>query len=100
MLSLIDYDGRFRIIPIAYALTAIYVEKIGKGILKRIASALKRSFYTSDTLAIRLISLNPRYISECKAKYREVCYVCELLKVDYAKYEGSCGTSWFSSSPL
>ncbi len=98
--SLIDYDGRFRITPIAYSTTVVYVEKIGRGILRRIASALKRNLYVSDTLAVRLLSLNPSYVSECRNMYKNVCYVCELLRVDYGKYERSYGLTWFFFDPF
>lgn len=92
--SLADYDGRFRIRPIAYSVTVVYVERIGEGILRRIASSLKRNFYASDTLAVRLTSFNPSYVSECDTKYRDICYVCELLRADYSKYERS---SWYTT---
>ena len=98
--SLIDYDGRFRVTPIAYNTIVVYVEKIGKGILRRIASALKRNYFVSDTLACSLISLNPKYITKCGNWYNDVCYTCELLKVDYSKYERSFGMSWTFFEPF
>lgn len=94
MSSLADYDGRFRIRPIAYSVTVVYVERIGEGILRRIASSLRRNFYASDTLAVKLTSLNPSYVSECDTKYKNICYICELLRADYSKYERS---SWYTT---
>ncbi len=98
--SIVDYEGRFRVRPVAYNVTVVYVERIGRGILRRLVSALKRNIYVSDTLAVSLLAVNPDHAPGCEPRHGDACYVCELMKVDYTKYEKSYGGSWFFFDPF
>jgi len=85
--SLLDHIGRFRIRPIAFGVTMVYVERTKPGILSKLVSTLKRNFSATDTLAIRLIAAKADIVKECSQRYRNACYLCEALIVDYTKYE-------------
>jgi len=98
--SILDYAGRFRIKPLAYGVTMIYVERIKPGILGKLVSALKRNFTATDTLAVRLVVAKEDIVKECSQRHRNACYFCEALRVDYSKYEHSTGGFTFFFDPL
>lgn len=98
--SMLDYNGRFRIKPLMYGVTMIYVEKVRPGILSKLTSILKKNFSATDTLAIRLIVAKEDIAKECNQRYKNLCYFCEALKVDYTKYEQSAGDFFFFFDPF
>jgi len=98
--SLLDYVGRLRIRPLAYGVTVIYVESIKPGILGKLASALKKDFTATDTLAVRLIVAEEEAVKECSQRYGDACYFCEALRVDYTKYEHRSGGFTFFFDPF
>jgi len=99
--SLLDYVGRFRMKPLAYGVTMVYIERIKPGILSKLSSMLKKNFSAMDTLAIGLIAVKEDIVGECSQRYKDdICYFCEALRIDYTKYEHRTGGFTFFFEPF